>query len=206
MLSKLKVYGELADFCGGQNQFEAVINQPIDAVRFLKANFVGLEKHMSNQTYQVYIGEYNIDEQLLDFPSGGLDIKIIPVVAGAGNIGKIIAGVALIGFAVFTGGSGFGILSQGIIGKGAGGLMLGGLNISALAGKIGLLLVISGVAGLLTPTPELPDDEADPIKSFSFSGVQQTARSGTAIPIVYGKTLVGSIPISTKIRTVDVEA
>ena len=206
MLSKLKVYGELADFCRGQNQFEAVINQPIDAVRFLKANFAGLEKHMSNQTYQVYIGEHIIDEDLLDFPSGGLDIKIIPVVAGAGNIGKIIAGVALIGFAVFTGGGGFGILSQGIIGQGAGGLMLGSLNVSALAGKIGLLLVLSGVAGLLTPTPELPDDESDPIKSFSFSGVQQTVRSGTAIPIVYGKTLVGSIPISTKIETIDVTA
>ena len=74
MLSKLKVYGELADFCGGQNEFEAVINQPIDAIRFLKANFAGLEKHMSNQNYQVYMGEHNIDEELLDFPSGGLDI------------------------------------------------------------------------------------------------------------------------------------
>ena len=206
MLSKLKVYGELADFCGGQNQFEAVINQPIDAIRFLKANFAGLEKHMSNQTYQVYMGEHNIDEELLDFPSGGLDIKIIPVVAGAGNLGKIIAGIALIGFAVFTGGMGFSILGEGIM-SGAG-MTLGATNfsISALAGKIGLVLVLSGVAGLLTPTPELPDDEADPIKSFSFSGVQQTARSGTAIPIVYGKTLVGSIPISTKIRTVDIEA
>jgi len=206
MLSKLKVYGELADFCGGQNQFEAVINQPIDAVRFLKANFAGLEKHMSNQTYQVYMGEYNIDEELLDFPSGGLDIKIIPVVAGAGNIGKIIAGVALIGFAFMTGGSG--ILGAGLFSTEAGITLagLGGLNVSALAGKLGLVLILSGVAGLLTPTPELPDDEADPIKSFSFSGVQQTARSGTAIPIVYGKTLVGSIPISTKIRTVDIEA
>ena len=44
MLSKLKVYGELADFCGGQNQFEAVINQPIDAIRFLKANFCWTRK------------------------------------------------------------------------------------------------------------------------------------------------------------------
>jgi predicted phage tail protein len=150
------------------------------------------------------MGEHNIDEDLLDFPSGGLDIKIIPVVAGAGNIGKILAGIALIGFAFVTGGAG--ILSKGVM-SGAG-MTFGATNfsISALAGKLGLLLVISGVAGLLTPTPELPDDEADPIKSFSFSGVQQTARSGTAIPIVYGKTLVGSIPISTKIRTVDIEA
>jgi len=200
MLSKVKLYGELADFCGGQNQFEAVINQPIDAVRFLKANFAGLEQHMSSQFYRVYVGEHNIDEELLDFPSGGLDIKIIPVVTGAGNVGKIIAGVALIGLGMLGGQMGFmTLLKEPILGS-------AGINFWALSGKIGMLLVLSGVAGLLTPTPELPDDETDPIKSFSFSGVQQTTRAGTAIPVVYGKTLVGSIPISTKVETNDIEA
>ena len=106
MLSKIKIYGELAEFCGGNNEFEAVVNQPIDAVRFLKVNFAGLEKHMSSQFYKVYMGDYNIDEDLLDFPSGGLDIKIVPVVSGAGNIGKILAGVALLTFAFIGGGSG----------------------------------------------------------------------------------------------------
>ena len=202
MLSKLKLYGDLADFCGGQNEFEAVINTPIDAVRFLRSNFIGIDKHMSSQFYRIYMGEYNIDEDLLDFPSGGLDIKIIPVVSGSGNIGKILAGVALIGFAFMTGGAG--ILGKGIM-SGAG-MTFGStsFSISALAGKLGMLLVLSGVAGLLTPTPELPDDETDPIKSFSFSGVQQTTRSGTAIPVVYGKMLVGSIPISMKVETNDV--
>lgn len=200
MLSKVKVYGGLADFCGGQNQFEAVINQPIDAVRFLKANFAGLEQHMSSQFYKVYMGEHNIDEELLDFPSGGLDIKIIPVVTGAGNVGKIIAGVALIGLGMITGQMGFiSLLKEPVLAS-------GGIQWFALSGKIGMLLVLSGVAGLLTPTPELPDDETDPIKSFSFSGVQQTTRAGTAIPVVYGKTLVGSIPISTKVETNDIEA
>lgn len=199
MLSKVKVYGKLAEFCGGQNEFEAVINQPIDAVRFLKANFAGLEKHMSNQHYQVYIGEHNIDEDLLDFPSGGLDIKIIPVVVGAGNVGKIIAGIALIGIGMITGGVGFmGLMKAPLFTK-------TGISWFALSGKIGMLLVLSGVAGLLTPTPELPDDETDPIKSFSFSGVQQTSRAGVAVPVVYGKMLVGSIPVSTIITTEDIE-
>ena len=186
--------------------FEAVVNQPIDAVRFLKVNFAGLEKHMASQFYQVYIGEHIIDEDLLDFPSGGLDIKIIPVVAGSGNVGKIIAGVALIGLGMFMGNVGFmGLLKAPVFATNAAGAITG-VNMFALAGKIGMLLVLSGVAGLLTPTPELPEDADDPIKSFSFSGVQQTTRSGTAIPIVYGKTLVGSIPVSTKIETIDVEA
>lgn len=204
MLSKLKLYGELAEYCDGKTDHDAVLNQPIDAIRYLRANYAGIDKHIASQNYQVYIGEHNIDEELLDFPSGGLDIKIIPVIAGAGNIGKIIAGIALIGFAFMTGGAG--ILGANVIAaEGAKGILLGSLNVSALAGKLGMLLVLSGVAGLLTPTPELPDDEADPIKSFSFSGVQQTARSGTAVPIVYGKMLVGSIPISTKIDTSDIE-
>ena len=203
MLSKIKLYGDLAEFCGGQNEYMAVINRPIDAIRFLRSNFIGLDKHILNKNYQVFIGDYNIDENLLDFPSGGLDVKIIPVVAGAGNVGRIIAGVALIGFAMFTGGAG--ILGKGLF-SGAG-MTFGAtsFSISAFAGKLGLLLILSGVAGLLTPTPELPEEESDPIKSFSFSGVQQTTRSGTAIPVVYGKTLVGSIPISTKIETNDIE-
>ena len=203
MLSKIKIYGELAEFCGGNNEFEAVVNQPIDAVRFLKVNFAGLEKHMSNQFYKVYMGDYNIDEDLLDFPSGGLDIKIVPVVSGAGNIGKILAGVALLTFAFIGGGSG--VLAANIFNVSSTTGAITVINVFALAGKVGALLVLSGVAGLLTPTPELPDDESDPIKSFSFSGVQQTTRSGTAVPIVYGKTLVGSIPVSTKIDTVDIE-
>ncbi len=201
MLSKLKLYGELAEFCGGKNEYEAVLNRPIDAVNFLRGNFAGVDKHMSTQNYQVYIGEHNIDEELLDFPSGGLDIKIIPVVAGAGNIGKIIAGIALIGigFAFAPAGLGFGkFLAAPVLTEGA-------ISWWALSGKLGMLLVLSGVAGLLTPTPELSDDDNDPIKSFSFGGVQQTARSGTPIPIVYGKMLVGSIPISTQIETSDIE-
>ena len=198
MLSKVKLYGELADFCGGQNEYEAVINTPLDAVRFLRSNFNGIDKHMSSQFYRVYMGDYNVDEDLLDFPSGGLDIKIIPVVAGSGNIGKILAGVALIGLGMFGGQMGFmSLMKTPIISGGA-------INLWALSGKLGLLLVLSGVAGLLTPTPELPDDDADPIKSFSFSGVQQTTRAGTAVPVVYGKMLVGSIPISMKVETNDV--
>ena len=138
MLSKLKLYGELADFCGGKTDHEAVINQPIDAIRYLRANYAGIDKHLASQNYQVYIGEHIIDEELLDFPSGGLDVKIVPVIAGAGNIGKIIAGVALIGFAIFTGGMGFSILGEGIM-SGAGLTIGSSFSVSALAGKIGLL-------------------------------------------------------------------
>jgi predicted phage tail protein len=70
-------------------------------------------------------------------------------------------------------------------------------------------LVLGGVAGLLTPTPKInqpgtPQDNNDPRKSYSFSGIQNTSRQGTPVPIVYGETLVGSVTISAGIDTVEV--
>ena len=43
MLSKIKLYGELANFCGNKNEYEAIINRPVDAINFLKVNFDNLE-------------------------------------------------------------------------------------------------------------------------------------------------------------------
>ena len=68
-----------------------------------------------------------------------------------------------------------------------------------------MLLVLSGIAGFLTPIPETPDVEGDPTKSFSFSGVQQTGRSGTAIPVIYGEVMTGSIVVSAKIDVDEVD-
>jgi predicted phage tail protein len=69
--------------------------------------------------------------------------------------------------------------------------------------------LLGGVAQLLTPTPKVPqgaDGQDDPRKSYSFSGVQNTSRAGTSVPIVYGETLVGSVVISAGIDTVQVAA
>jgi predicted phage tail protein len=52
----------------------------------------------------------------------------------------------------------------------------------------------------------LANTEKDPRKSYSFSGIQQTSRQGTPVPIVYGETLVGSVVISAGVDTVQVAA
>jgi predicted phage tail protein len=81
------------------------------------------------------------------------------------------------------------------------------IAVGPLAMKIGGLLVLSGVSQLLTPVPKMPtgeDSAQDPRKSFSFSGVQQTSRQGVPVPVVYGRTLVGSVVISAGVDTVQV--
>ena len=201
MLRKIKLYGNLAEFCGGQNEFEAVANTPAEAIRFLAVNFKGLDKHMSEQFYQVKLANTPLDYEEILYPAGYDEIKIIPVVAGSGNIGKILAGIALIGLGfAFSGGLTFGEFLKAPLLKAG-----GGISWSALAGKLGMVLVLQGVVGLLTPTPEVDDSEGDPRNSFSFSGIQNTARAGTAIPVIYGDVITGSIPVSARVVTKDSE-
>ncbi len=200
MLRKIKLYGNLAEFCGGQNEFEAVANTPAEAIRFLAVNFKGLDKHMSEQFYQVKLANTPLDYEEILYPAGYDEIKIIPVVAGSGNIGKILAGIALIGLGfAFSGGLTFGEFLKAPL------LVDGAISWPALAGKLGMVLVLQGVVGLLTPTPEVDDSEGDPRNSFSFSGIQNTARAGTAIPVIYGDVITGSIPVSARVVTKDSE-
>tara|TARA_S200000501_G_scaffold110296_1_gene103615 strand:- start:175 stop:789 length:615 start_codon:yes stop_codon:yes gene_type:complete len=202
MLRKIKLYGNLAEYCGGQSEFEAVANTTADAIRFLAVNFKGLDKHMCEQFYQVKLGDMPLDYEEILYPAGFEEIKIIPVVTGSGNIGKILAGVALIGlgFMFAPAGMGFGTYLQAPLLKAG-----GGISWYALAGKLGMLLVLNGLAGLLTPTPEVDDSEGDPRNSFSFSGIQNTARAGTVIPVIYGDVITGSIPVSARVVTEDSE-
>ena len=104
MLSKIKVYGRLARFLG-ENNFEAEIRSPVDAIRFLTANFPDLESHRIEQYYCVKIGNYQINDKELDYPVGQQEIKIVPVAVGARGIGKFLAGALLIGAVVVTGGA-----------------------------------------------------------------------------------------------------
>lgn len=198
MLRKIRVYGRLAKFLG-QRLFEADVASAAEAVRFLIANFPQLEKHMADQHYRVSVGSYDLTLDELHDPAGQQEIKIVPVLTGAGgNVGRILIGAALIAGAFFTGGATIGLLG-----------LASPVAVSTVLAGIGASLVLGGVAGLLTPTPRIntpgtPQDNNDPRKSYSFSGIQQTSRQGVPVPVVYGETIVGSVVISAGIDTVQV--
>lgn len=200
-LRTIRVYGRLARFLG-RRTFQAAVSSAAEAIRFLLANFPQLEAHMALQHYRVSVGSTALDSEELAYPSGHQDIRIVPVLTGAGGpVGRIIAGVALVALTVVTGG--FGGAAIGLFGAAAP-VALGTLGIG-----LGATLVLGGVAQLLTPVPRVPtgpDSNQDPRKSYSFSGVQQTSRAGVPVPIVYGQTLVGSVVISAGIDTVQVSA
>ena len=197
MLRKVKLYGKLAKFVG-QRVLEADVHNAAEAVRFLVANWPDLEQHMAKQYYKVEVAGSSLALDEINYPIGSEDIKIIPVVAGAGNMTRIVLGAALIGVAIATGGAGLGVLTAPVFSTSAAGATVFG-GWSVVAGKVGMLLMLSGVAGLLTPTPTTPKSEEDPQNQFSFSGIQQVSRAGTAIPICYGEVFTGSVVISAEI-------
>lgn len=198
MLSKIRVYGRIAKFLK-RRVFEADVSSAAEAVRFLLANFPHLEPELSKGHYRVSVGGIDISEDELPYPAGQQEIKIIPVVSGAGAAGRIIAGVALIALTFGIGA----IVSAGVT---LGGLAGIGTVGTAFVG-IGASLVIGGVAELLTPVPRLPtgtDTQQDPRKTYSFSGIQNVSRQGVPVPVVYGESIVGSVVISAGIDTVEV--
>ena len=209
MLRKLKLYGQLAEFIG-HKEFEIKVNSVSQAVSFLIHNFSEVERFMSPKYYQVKVGSYDIDENELTYPVGQEDIHFIPVISGAGSgTGKFLLGAALIGASFFFPGAGlFGTYGAGmtpavIAGKGAFATKFA----TAISG-IGAALVLTGVSEMLFPLPEPQkfNSEEDPQLSFNFSGVQNTSRAGTPVPIVYGEIITGSVVISAAIDTNQVEA
>lgn len=197
MLRKIRLYGQLAKFIG-QRVLEADVETAAEAVRFLVTNWPELERHMADQYYRVSVGKYDLAAEELHDPAGQQDIKIMPVLAGAGSVGRILLGVLLIGLAFIPGvGASLAAATYGSL-TSVGTVLLG----------LGASLVLGGVAQLLSPVPQvnktMGNDPDDPRRSFSFSGIQQTSRQGVPVPVVYGEMLVGSVVISAGIDTVQV--
>ena len=205
MLRKVKLYGQLAEFVG-HKEFEVKVDNVAQAVSFLIHNFEGLEAYMSPKYYQVKVGDDDIGTDELAYPIGQQDIHFVPVIAGAGRggLGKILLGALLITGAVMAGG-GFGALfsETGLTYATKTGAFLG-----KFAMNLGIGLTIMGVSELLFPLPEPQkfSSEEDPQLSFNFSGVQNTSRAGTPVPIVYGEIITGSVVISAAIDVNQVEA
>ena len=199
-LRKLTVYGRLRQFLG-QSHFEVAVNNPSQAFAFFMANFTEVENHMTNQLYNVKMGNLEITQDLLEIKGDG-DIKIIPIAVGAKGIvvGGLLGGI---GSGAILGGVTAGFFSTAI-----GGVIASGLS------AIGTSMLIDGVTSLIAPTPQQPSFNAsDSLSSndpevqvnFGFNAITNTTRAGVPVPIIYGQVFTGSIVISSGIDTVQVE-
>ena len=202
MLRKIKVYGALRKFLNWETgTFLADISNVAEVGRFLVANWPDIEKHMQDQHYKIFVGNYNLGKEELNYPIGDSEeIKIVPVAVGAGgffksSIGKIVIGAALI--------------AAPYLAPTLAATAIGATTIGAISTSIGISLALGGVSQMLTPTPDLPtfsgnDSALDPQSNYSFSGVQNVSRSGVPVNLIFGEIFTGSVIVSAGIDTAQV--
>jgi predicted phage tail protein len=151
----VKVYGALRKYLG-QCRFQFEADTPAQAIKALCVNFPGLDKWLLDSeqdgvAYRVSIGKEKIGEDDLSplvMPWSEREVfSITPVIAGAGGVGKILAGVGLIALAVLVPGIGGGVAAT-IFGTAFS-------SVSLAIGSIGVSLVLGGVAQMISPTPKL---------------------------------------------------
>ena len=206
MLRKIRLYGELAKFLG-QKTFEAEVHSAAQAIRFLVVNFPKLESHMADRYYKIIVdNDWTLTDEELHHPTGQNDIKIVPVVAGAGGGAgrQILIGAALIGISFLFPGAGM-FAGGSAAAKAAAAAAPTLAKIGTITSVIGASMVLNGVSTLLTPVETIPEENQDPRRSFNFSGIQNTSRAGVAVPVIYGRTMVGSVVVSANIENEQVE-
>ena len=204
-LKKIKVYGRLRKFLG-QSYFEAAVASPKQAFHFLIANFPEVENHMMNQFYKIKMGGMEITEDLLSLQSDD-DIQIIPIAIGAKGVALGALGVFGGAAATAAGVAGTGFLGTAVFGTTIGGIIGGGLT------AIGTSMLVNEATQLLMPQPDIPTgvmadsfSQNDPtFQSFGFGSIQNVARAGVPVPIIYGEVFTGSVVISSGIDTVQGE-
>lgn len=183
MLTKVSLEGALGVQFGPEHHFD--IECPADVISALVANYpefsaVLWDSEANGVSYQLYVGDHDIEEANLRDLHHGKPIVLIPVFEGSGTIGKIITGVALLGL---------GLSGVGIFGITA-------ANVALLGGAMAL----GGISELLTPRQK-PSTGNDKKSSFSFSGAINTEAAGNPVPLLYGRFLIGSQVISAGVTT-----
>jgi predicted phage tail protein len=217
MLKKVKLYGILGERFG--KEWNLDVNTVREATRAIAANRPDFHKefttsHERGIGYHVLINdEYVQNYEGCEVPTGRKEIKIVPVVMGAKSKGL---GMILLGAAIFTG---IGIAGMSALNAsiGTAGFAGGGVSFMqgvsfAFNGGLGMIgsmglkfagsLIMTGIGAMLAPTPK-PLERKDEPENYAFNGPVNTTQQGVAVPVCYGKLLVGGAVISAGIQAED---
>jgi predicted phage tail protein len=195
---EVKLLGELGKRFGRKHKFMA--HSPRDVFSALSNQLEGFKDYFCNAH------EKGIGFRLVDGDPEGMDYEnvlmgcrrliIAPVISGAGAVGRILLGVALIARAFSPG---VGTATAAAVAAGtakAGFTFVGSLLISLVTS-----LALTGLAQLLTPTPDAVK-ETDRKSSFLVDRATDLTVQGQPVPLLYGKFLAASpLIISSALTT-----
>jgi|TARA_R100000479_G_scaffold48033_1_gene22180 predicted phage tail protein len=208
-LKRIKVYGKLKQFLG-KSTFEAAVKTPQQAVNFLRANFVGVDKHMNEQLYKIKIGGNSVNGDLLNISASG-DIQIIPVAIGAKRAVKFVTNTLSSAASAVSSvaSSAVNFVADNALSLGVT-LATGGVG--GVLSSLGTSLIIDGVSSLLglgggssvSGASSVGDTDPAMRGSYNFNGIQNISSSGVPIPILYGLVFSGSIIVSSSVDTAQI--
>ena len=175
------LHGGLSEY---GRRFNLHVASPAEAVRALLTQLPNLREILQSGFYQVRFNRHDFSEAELEteFQQGGHGVlHIVPRIQGAGRVGQIVAGVALLIFAWWN-----------PFGWAAGGALLTGIS------SLGMGLVLGGVAQLLTKTPKLDTEQRGQKagRNTAFSNLDNTSAQGQPVPLCYGRAYCGSRVVS----------
>lgn len=189
---RVKLLGELGRLFG--REFTLMAFSASQVIHAMGCQIKGFTAHLYQSS------DRGVDYKVIaDDPDGlgadelGLPISnrliIAPIVRGKSAMGKVLAGVALVGAALLIGpGAGF-------LGVAWGPTFLG----------LGASLVFGGIAQMLTANSNAPARESKRNESYLFDRASEVGSQGLPVPVFYGKRFVTGLSIiSSGISTEDV--
>lgn len=187
----VKFYGYLRKF---GNDFKLVdVANSSEALNALYCQINGLRKAIqTHRFFKVKLGKRyftmpTIRDDVLQEMSDGDVLHVIPVIGGSGGAVQFVVGAVLsvVGYA------------------------FGWTGVGAVVGTIGVGLMASGVAQMLTKTPS-PDNpnrnETEKKQSTSFSNLQNLVAQGRPVPLAYGRIMIGSLIIGKGVETLNIQS
>lgn len=186
MLTKVRLDGVMGKRFG--KDWELAVSSPAEALRMIDANKPGLRAWMASNAekydaYKVICVHENGEEEVLTEQTFGMEnrrlksIRFTPLLKGASSALKIVVGVILVAVGVATG--------------------------QAWMVKIGASLIIGGIIEALSPRPKTKDEDGN-VNSYYFDGPVNTDQQGAAVPLIYGRVMAGSRPISASVSVDDI--
>ena len=183
-LKTIRLYGKLGAQFGRIHRL--AVKSAAEAVRALCVLKPGFEKELMTShgrgiEYAVFLGRKNIGQDEMHHPAGSEDIRIAPVLQGAGRGGlfQTILGAAMVAVGAWFG-QGW-LVNMGI------GMMVGGI----------MQMISPQMKGLSAK------DGAENGASYNFNGAVNTTAQGNPVPLGYGRMIVGSAVISAGIYAMD---
>lgn len=180
----IKLSGSLAQKFGRTHERWLDTATVKEAMKSLKNTLEGfsefvLELDKKKTEFAVFKNRKNIDEGMLG-ESGCEEIRIVPVIAGSGGVGKFFSTV--IGVVLIAVGAYFG--QPWLVALGA--AML--------------------VGGMLNPQPKQPalGDEEGNQASYGFGSAVSTTAAGNCVPVLYGDRMIGGAYVSASISNYDI--